>query len=99
MLAAPTISDQRGSRHGADVQIGGGVRVGDAFQAIVGPRPVAIRVTENCVQISQARFASPVTTRENGQGDGKCEEGGKAPSGQVVGVNEYSGVTGLAGRG
>jgi hypothetical protein len=31
-LAAPTIFDQRGSRHGADVQIGGGVRVGDAFQ-------------------------------------------------------------------
>ena len=53
-------SDQRGLRNGADVQIGGGVRVGDAFQAIVGPRPVAIRVTENCVQISQAR---PITPR------------------------------------
>jgi hypothetical protein len=29
-------SDQRGLRNGADVQIGGGVRVGDALQAIVG---------------------------------------------------------------
>jgi hypothetical protein len=29
-------SDQRGLGNGADVQIGGGVRVGDAFQAIVG---------------------------------------------------------------
>jgi hypothetical protein len=31
----PRLSDQRGFRNGADVQIGGGVRVGDAFQAIV----------------------------------------------------------------
>ena len=29
-------SDQRGLGNGADVQIGGGVRVGDALQAIVG---------------------------------------------------------------
>lgn len=28
-------SDQRGLRNGVDVQIGGGVRVGDALQAIV----------------------------------------------------------------
>jgi hypothetical protein len=35
-------SDQRGLRNGADVQIGGGVRVGDAFQAIVGSRLIAI---------------------------------------------------------
>jgi hypothetical protein len=33
----------------ADVQIGGGVRVGDAFQAIVGPRPMAMWVTGSCV--------------------------------------------------
>ena len=38
---------------GADVQIGGGVRVGDALQAIVGPRPIDTWVTENCVKISQ----------------------------------------------
>jgi hypothetical protein len=37
------------------VQIGGGVRVGDAFQAIVGLKLVAIWVTEFCVEISQAR--------------------------------------------
>jgi hypothetical protein len=37
--------DQRGFRNGADVQIGGGVRVGDAFQAIVGSKSVAIRAT------------------------------------------------------
>jgi hypothetical protein len=35
-------SDQRGLRSGADVQIGGGVRVGDAFQAIVGSNLIAI---------------------------------------------------------
>jgi hypothetical protein len=34
--------DQRGLRNGADVQIGGGVRVGDAFQAIVGSNLIAI---------------------------------------------------------
>jgi len=34
--------DQRGLRNGADVQIGGGVRVGDAFQAIVGSKFIAI---------------------------------------------------------
>ena len=34
--------DQRGLRNGADVQIGGGVRVGDAFQAIVGLNLIAI---------------------------------------------------------
>ena len=28
--------DQRGLRPGADVQIGGGVRVSDAFQAVLG---------------------------------------------------------------
>jgi hypothetical protein len=43
MLAAPTaLSDQRGLKNGADVQIGGGVRVGDAFQAIVGLNLIAI---------------------------------------------------------
>lgn len=35
-------SDQRGLRNGADVQIGGGVRVGDAFQAFVGLSFIAI---------------------------------------------------------
>ena len=38
----PRSLDQRGFRNGADVQIGGGVRVGDAFQAIVGPKLIAI---------------------------------------------------------
>jgi hypothetical protein len=37
------------------VQIGGGVRVGDAFQAIVGFKPIAIWVSEFRVEISQAR--------------------------------------------
>jgi hypothetical protein len=41
----PRSQDQRGFRNGADVQIGGGVHVGDALQAIVGSRPVAIWVT------------------------------------------------------
>jgi hypothetical protein len=35
------------------VQIGGGVRVSDALQAIVGFGPIAIWVTWFCVEISQ----------------------------------------------
>jgi hypothetical protein len=35
------------------VQIGGGVRVSDAFQAIVEFEPIAIWVREFCVEISQ----------------------------------------------
>jgi len=46
------------------VQIGGGVRVGDAFQAIVGFKPIAIWVSEFCVEISQ--------TRSDGFEQGKC---------------------------
>ena len=68
MLAAPTIFNQRGYRHGADVQIGGGVRVGDAFQVIVGPRPVVTQVTGNCVQISQARLGLDDKKRERTMG-------------------------------
>ena len=42
-FAAPTaLETSAGLRIGADVQIGGGVRVGDAFQAIVGYNLVAI---------------------------------------------------------
>jgi hypothetical protein len=41
------------------VQIGGGVRVGDAFQAIVGSKPIAIWERWFCVEISQSEaFAS-----------------------------------------
>ena len=40
-------------RFGADVQIGGGVRVGDAFQVIGGVKSIAIWVTEFCVEISR----------------------------------------------
>ena len=47
------------------MQIGGGVRVGDAFQVISGVKSIAIWVTEFCVEISQARHASfSVRTRE-----------------------------------
>src|SRR6266852_7665653 len=45
--------DQRGLRNGADVQIGGGVRVGDAFQAIVASKLIAIWGRWFCVEISQ----------------------------------------------
>jgi len=38
-----------------DVQIGGGVRVGDAFQASVGSKLIAIWGRWFCVEISQAR--------------------------------------------
>ena len=47
------------------MQIGGGVRVGDAFQVISGVKPIAFWVTEFCVEISPARHASySVRTRE-----------------------------------
>jgi hypothetical protein len=36
----PRSYDQRGLGNGVDVQIGGGMHVGDAFQAIVGPKPI-----------------------------------------------------------
>ena len=36
------------------MQIGGGVRVGDAFQAIVEFEPIAIWVWKFCVKISQS---------------------------------------------
>jgi len=45
--------DQRGLGNGADVQIGGGVRVGDAFQAIVGFNLIAMWGVWFCVEISQ----------------------------------------------
>jgi len=59
-FATPTALYQRGLRFGADVQIGGGVRVGDAFQAIVGFKLIAIWASEFCVEISQAGQSRPV---------------------------------------
>src|SRR6266404_6919645 len=42
-FAAPTaLQTSAVLRNGADVQIGGGVHVGDAFQAIVGSKLIAI---------------------------------------------------------
>ena len=46
------------------MQIGGGVRVGDAFQAIVGFKLIAIWVAEFCVEISQARHLRLVGVEE-----------------------------------
>lgn len=47
------------------MQIGGGVRVGDAFQAIVGFGPIAIWVRQFCVEISQGEASCFVDrTRE-----------------------------------
>jgi hypothetical protein len=78
------------------VQIGGGVRVGDAFQVIVGPRPVAIRVTENCVQICRTRPSRLDGDKERERtGDGKREDGVKARAGKLYGLNEYGSVTGI----
>ena len=64
--SAHDLKDQRGLKTGADVQIGGGVRVSDALQAIVGFEPVAIWVRWFCVEISQGEaFAfPPVKNRE-----------------------------------
>ena len=77
----PRSLDQRGFRNGADAQIGGGVRVGDAFQAIVGPRLMATWATESCVSISRTLGASRLVGRARGidfshsmrGGAGSCE--------------------------
>jgi hypothetical protein len=77
----PRLSDQRGLRNGADVQIGGGVRVGDAFKASAGYDLIAIWGTWFCVEISQARhsclarfkeerYAQPTDKREGEAGVG-----------------------------
>jgi hypothetical protein len=82
----PRFSDQRGLRNGADVQIGGGVRVGDAFQAIVGSRLIAIWARRFCVEISQAghsrlvqfeqeRYVTGPTTTAEGEGRGQVKTG------------------------
>jgi hypothetical protein len=50
------------------VQIGGGVRVGDAFQAIVGFKLIAIWVSEFRVEISQTRSTlSMASNKRNAQ--------------------------------
>lgn len=46
------------------MQIGGGVRVGDALQAIVELEPIAIWATEICVEISQGVFSPPEKQRD-----------------------------------
>jgi hypothetical protein len=62
------------------VQIGGGVRVGDAFQAIVGFKPIAIWVSGICVEISQARrtrlvrFEQEKYARATGRIEGEARE-------------------------
>ncbi len=53
MFAAPTTLRPARIKDGADAQIGGGVCVSDALQAIVRFKPIAIWVGEICVEISQ----------------------------------------------
>ena len=48
-------------RNGADVQIGGGVRVGDAFQAIVGFNLIVIWGMWFCVEIPKTGHRGLVT--------------------------------------
>jgi hypothetical protein len=66
------------------VLIGGGVRVGDAFQAIVGYEPIAKWVTEICVEISQAgrtrlvRDEQERDTHSAADGTGEAGERGKS---------------------
>jgi hypothetical protein len=55
-FAAPTTLRPARIEIGADVQIGGGVRVGDALQAIVEFEPIAIWVRKFCVEISQGEI-------------------------------------------
>ena len=46
------------------MQIGGGVRVGDAFQAIVGPKLIAIWAREICRNFSGEASASRLNKRD-----------------------------------
>ena len=65
-FAAPTVlQTSEGLGNGADVQIGGGVRVGDAFQSGVGSKPIANMGRWFCVEISRgAPVASHLNKRD-----------------------------------
>jgi hypothetical protein len=75
-FAAPTVlQTSEGLGNGADVQIGGGVRVGDAFQSGVGSKPIANMGRWFCVEISRGapvashlnkRDTRPASRRRNG---------------------------------
>ena len=97
-LAAPHDLETRAVLEtGADVQIGGGVRVGDAFQALVGSQLVAIRATgELCrnfagevftprwlnQELALPRAASTKSRREK-YGTGRRSEGRPRASGSM----------------
>lgn len=72
------------------MQIGGGVRVGDAFQAIVEPETIAIWGRQSCVEISQASPSCLVRVEQEKQAQTFGNRAGEAESGRVStdGLNE-----------
>jgi hypothetical protein len=75
------------------VQIGGGVRVSDAFQAIVEFEPIAIWVREFCIKISQGEaFAFHHRKREKYETGHRTGGKAKQVSGVGVKTGEASGV-------
>jgi hypothetical protein len=72
------------------VQIGGGVRVGDAFQAIVGLDLIAIWGMRFCVKISQTRHLCLVRFEQERQASisRKRTEGEATRAGNSDGRNE-----------
>ena len=95
----PRSFDQRGYGNGTDVQIGGGVRVGDAFQAIVGFQSVAIRITGGvCRSFSGRGFhassaqarAGSTKSRQREAGTGKSSESRPRAGGSLDGLNELA---------
>jgi len=76
------------------VQIGGGVRVGDAFQAIVGPKLIAIWATGGACRISRIETSVSVPTEERSAHarPGRAAEAGPSEGGTIE--DEQSGSTG-----
>jgi len=75
------------------VQIGGGVRVSDALQAIVGFEPIAIWVREICVEISQVVLFAICKLEEYETVDDPAVEESEA-SEQTLSAGGTSGVAG-----
>jgi hypothetical protein len=73
------------------VQIGGGVRVGDAFQAIVGSKLIAIWGRWFCVEISQAGHYVSLTLNKRYTAQAKRNRAEGEARGRVGGRVEDTG--------
>ena len=75
------------------MQIGGGVRVSDAFQAIVGFEPIAIWVKQFCVEISQAKRLHFATLKREIR---NSRTGGRKAGRARADLSEAGGANGVA---